>query len=120
MMLIFLLSTLMIAQAQERERIAAGYDAKVDVISEKYDAGAFLIYDCQEKHWTCVVKSYFEQCGKERDEDMLEKRETLRCAPIGEFPTKKSCFQRQLFMTGQNFSTRFCNHDLMREREVRF
>lgn len=100
------------------EKDPAGFDPRKDVISEKYDAGAYLIYDCSEAHWTCVGESHFKMCEIERKQDLEDKKIDLRCAPIGSFPTKKSCFQRQLFMVGQNFGKRFCLNDEWKQKEL--
>lgn len=96
----------------------AGYDPRTDVISEKYEAGAYLMYDCEEKHWVCVLEQYYKQCEANRAEDNLQRKLEARCAPIGALPTKKSCFQRQLFMVGQNFGTRVCLTDSWKQKEL--
>ena len=116
---VFLVLLSMPILAQEN-KIPAGYDPVQDNISEKYEAGQFLIYNCVDKHWVCVLDSHFNECEKARIEDIENKVTDLRCAPIGSFPTKKSCFQQQLFMVSQNFATRFCLHPAMKEKELKF
>ncbi|MFP5385656.1 MAG: hypothetical protein ACLGHN_06220 [Bacteriovoracia bacterium] len=92
-----------------------------DIISEEYEAGPFLIYDCKDKHWVCVQPSYYENCKTLRKNDLAQ-REGLyhTCAPVGKFPTKKSCFQRQLFLTTHNHGNRFCIKDKWKEKNVKF
>jgi hypothetical protein len=97
-----------------------GFDPKTDIISEKYEAGPYLIYDCSEGHWVCVLKEYYEQCQVSRNDELVRKQKELSCAPIGEFPNKKSCFQRQLYMTGQGFGTRFCLSDEWKKKEITY
>jgi hypothetical protein len=109
-----------VSWADSTPKELAGFDPLVDIISENYEAGPFLIYDCVEGHWVCVLESYYRTCESQRAEDQLAKKLDLRCAPIGEFPTKKSCFQRQLYLTGQNQGTRFCIGDEWKQKEVRF
>ena len=116
---IYLLIFCLPALAQDN-KMSAGYDPIQDNISVKYEAGQFLIYNCIDKHWVCVLETHFTDCEKERLEDIDNKVMDLRCAPIGAFPTKKSCFQQQLFMLSQNFSTRFCIHPAMKEKELKF
>jgi hypothetical protein len=106
--------------ADSGEKIVNGYDPKVDIISENYEAGPFLIYDCQEGHWTCVLESYYKDCEEKRAKDVHEKKLELSCAPIGELPNKKSCFQKQLFLVSQNHGTRFCIGDDWKQKEVEF
>lgn len=118
--MIFSLMTMTLALADDGEKILSGFDPSRDVISEKYFAGPYLIYDCEEKHWVCVMEDDFKECQKKRDEDKNNKKEILGCAPLGSFPTKKSCFQRQLFLTGQNHGTRFCISDEWKEKDVKF
>jgi hypothetical protein len=89
-----------------------GLDPKTDMIADNYDAGNFLIYDCLEKHWTCVTEDYFKQCESKRKKDLRNPEAIYHtCAPVGSFPTKRSCFQRQLFMTSQDHGARFCVKD---------
>jgi hypothetical protein len=89
-------------------------DAK-DMISENYQGGPYLIYDCVEGHWVCVSKSYFDDCEKKRkseleSDDFLLSR-SISCAPFELMPSKQACFQRQLFLTSHYFGTTFCQRD---------
>jgi hypothetical protein len=88
------------------------FNPRTDVVAYNYDAGPFLIYDCKEKHWTCVMDYHYKACEEKRakESDMITE-DYYSCAPLGEFPTKKSCFQRMLFMTGHNHGARFCIKD---------
>ena len=98
-------------------KILNGYDPITDDISEKYEAGPYLIYDCQSQSWICVLQSYYENCQTSRDKDLKENLVNLSCAPIGEFPNKKSCFQRQLFLASQSHGVRFCIADSWKKKE---
>lgn len=108
------------AGAQEPEKVLNGYDPKVDIISENYEAGPYLIYDCKEKHWTCVLETYYRNCEKSRSGDIHEKKLQMGCAAIAEFPNKKSCFQQQLFLVSRNVGTRFCIGKDWKEKEIEF
>lgn len=79
-----------------------------DFISDKYIAGEYLIYDCQEGHWVCVMEAFSRECEKVREEDRHLGKIRARCAPLKQMPSKRSCFQRQLFLVGQNYGDRFC------------
>lgn len=104
--------------AQNSPRIESGYDPKVDDISEKYEAGAFLIYDCQEGHWVCVLESSYRECEAGRKKALIYNHKVLPCAPIGEFPTKRSCFDRSLFLVTHGHGERFCLSDEIKPREL--
>jgi hypothetical protein len=106
--------------AQEAEKVLNGYDPKADIISENYEAGPFLIYDCKEKHWTCVLESYYRNCEKSRSKDNHEKKLKMDCAAVAEFPNKKSCFQQQLFLVSRNMGTKFCVGKEWKEKEIEF
>ncbi len=108
------------AFAQEAEKELAGFDPKVDLISEKYEAGPFLIYDCEDKHWVCVSEELSKECESKRNEDLKAKKLNVRCASITKYPVKKSCFQRALFLTGKNHGTRFCIGESWKEKEIKF
>jgi hypothetical protein len=93
------------------------FDPQKDIISDDYTAGRFLIYNCEELRWVCVTESLFSSCHENRRSDS-SKKPSHSCAPIGEFPTKESCFQRQLFMVSQNHGKRFCVRDDWKEKNV--
>jgi hypothetical protein len=115
--ILFLGST--VARADSGEKELEGFSAGADVISEDYVAGQFLIYDCKQDHWACVLKEYHDECAEKRNDDLDMGKKHLRCAPLGRFLTKKSCFQRQLYLTGQNHGARFCLSDLWKQREMK-
>ncbi len=106
--------------ADSGEKVLNGYDGKVDVISENYEAGPFLIYDCVEKHYVCVLEEYYKECGEKRAKDVHERKEMLSCAPISEHLNKKSCFQKQLFIVSQNHGTRFCVGEEWKQKLIEF
>ena len=108
------------AWSDSRPKFLNDYDPSTDVIAENYEAGPYLIYDCVEKHWVCVLESYYNDCVSARVEDQLLKRLDLRCAPIAQLPNKKSCFQKQLYLTGQNVGPNFCVGDEWKQKEIRF
>jgi hypothetical protein len=116
--LILFLSTSVFAD--DVMKISAGWDASTDVLSEQYDAGQFLIYDCTAGHWVCVLEEDYKECEALRDKDKETSDIKHKCAPVGKFETKKSCFQRQLFMTSNNFSQSLCVKDDWKVREVDF
>jgi hypothetical protein len=107
--------------ADDQDRFIVGYDVKTDLIADNYEAGAFLIYDCVEKHWVCVLEEYSKDCHEKRLKD-LESRDSpiYSCAPIGVFPNKRSCFQRMLFMITHNHGTRFCIKSEWKQKAVDF
>ena len=104
--------------ADSGEKVLNGYDARVDIISEDYEAGPFLIYDCQKKSWICVLEEYQKTCLEKRAKDVHERKLELSCAFISELPNKKSCFQKQLFMVSQNMGNRFCIGDDWKQKEM--
>jgi hypothetical protein len=109
-----------LAWSQDRPKSLAGFDPVTDIIADNYEAGAYLIYDCQERHWTCVTEPFYKICETDRENDLLEEGFYHSCAPIGKLPTKKSCFQRQLFMVSQNFGQRFCVREEWKSKTLKF
>ncbi len=114
--LIIFTFSLQLSFAQERNPPVL--DPQEDIISDDYEAGAFLIYNCEKKHWVCVLEDYYKDCQASRLSD--EKKEGVyhSCAPIGEFPSKKSCFQRVLYLTSHNYGDRFCVKNEWKEKGV--
>ena len=106
--------------ADDGDKILNGYDPKVDIISEKYEAGQHLIYDCEAGHYVCVLESYYKECDEKRNKDLHDKKVNLSCASIATLPNKKSCFQKQLFMVSQNHGNKFCVHPDWKQKEIDF
>lgn len=91
-----------------------------DYISDKYIAGEYLIYDCENEHWVCVREVFSSECRDMREEDKLLGKVRARCAPIEQMPTKRSCFQRQLYLISQNYGNRFCLLEPWRHKMIDF
>jgi hypothetical protein len=117
---ILLLLFTTVAWSDDRHKFIAGFDPAIDIIADNYEAGAYLIYDCQERHWTCVTEPFYQICQEERSRDVAAEGVYHSCAPIGALPTKKSCFQRQLFMLSQNHGQRFCVRDEWKTKAVKY
>lgn len=119
-LMLFCMMFTSVVLADSGEKILNDYDPRVDMIAENYEAGPYLIYDCVEKHWTCVLEPYYEECKEKRAQAMHEKKLNLGCAPIGILPNKKSCFQKQLLMVSQNHGHRFCLGNDWKQKEMDF
>lgn len=105
--------------SDDGQKVLAGHDPQTDNIAENYEAGAYLIYDCKEKHWTCVMGVYYEQCAEKRNADLSQLENPYHsCAPVEVFPNKKSCFQRQLYLVTHNHGARFCIKDSWKKLNV--
>ena len=113
----FLLLTT-IAYGETPVKELAGFDPHTDIISDNYEAGKYLIYDCEAKHWACVGEVYYKECQDKRRSDQSFESYYHSCAPLGAFPTKKSCFQRQQFLITHNHGYRFCIKDGWKEKNV--
>lgn len=99
--------------------MADDFNPRTDVIADNYEAGSYLIYDCFEKHWTCVQEPFYTECKEKRAGSILNTDEDLlSCAPIGKFPTKQSCYQRILFLTTHNHGNRFCLREDLKTKAI--
>ncbi len=106
--------------ADDGPKILNGFDPKTDLIADNYEAGPFLLYDCMEGHWTCVTEEFYRECEKARESQLYAKdRIQFSCAPMAEFANKKSCFQRQLFLTTNNFGQGLCIRDEWKTRSIK-
>lgn len=87
-------------------------------ISEAYNSGPYLIFNCQNQHWVCVTEDNFKECQSERIEDIALARARSSCAPVKRFVTERSCFERQLYLISQNYGDRICVLDEWRQKEI--
>lgn len=107
-------------QLPESEKLVSGFDARRDLISEDYVAGAFLIYNCEKKHWVCVMEEFYQKCQEEREEDTHLGKVYARCAPVSEFPVKFSCYQEQLRLTSRVDASKLCVLDKWKSKQISF
>jgi len=108
------------ALADDGEKVLNGYDPKVDMISEDYEAGPYLIYDCAQKHYVCVLGSYYKECEEKKLQDVAANKERVSCTPVSEHLNKKSCFQNQLLLVSRNHGTRACIAQNWKQKEIDF
>jgi len=118
--MIFLIFTSLQLWGDSGEKLVTGFDPARDIIADNYEAGPHLIYDCNEKHWVCVMESFWDKCRDQRTTDLQDKKVFLSCAPIGTFTNKRSCFQRQLFLTSNNHGVSLCVNDEWKQKEAKF
>jgi hypothetical protein len=97
----------------------AAEDPYADTISDNYEAGAYLIYDCEEGHWACVKQVFHDDCQGKQENESTTAGVRSRCAAFGEQASKKGCFQRQLYMVSQNWGTRACVKKAWKEKEIK-
>ncbi len=77
-------------------------------LSEKYNQGSFLIYDCKDSHWVCVVMEQFNDCKKQRDNEKENLLTEYSCAPLKEYSTKKDCFKAQKKLINSRDASLLC------------
>jgi len=116
--MLFLIMSISSVSADDGEKVLNDFDPRTDIISEKYEAGPYLIYNCQEKHFVCVMEANYKECEEQRSKDNAEKKLELSCAPISKMLNKKSCFQQQLFFVSQNQGTKFCVGESWKQKEI--
>ena len=81
---------------------------KAVYISEIYREGAFLIYDCQDRHFACVDQKGFGYCSDLRQSAMSLKKYDLPCAPLKEFSSMDECVQMQYRLIYSVVDKGFC------------
>ena len=63
------------------------------VISKKYRAGRYLLYDCEDRHFACADEISYKLCKIYRQEDKDRKKELLSCGPLKKYETAEECHQ---------------------------
>ncbi len=91
------------------------FSAMADILdnrqySERYYAGEYLIYDCNDKHWVCADKSAQSKCLSDRKEDILKNVSRLSCIPVKKFKNIKSCTQNKIKLVNEPTDDLLCQH----------
>ncbi|MDO9181697.1 MAG: hypothetical protein Q7U04_04775 [Bacteriovorax sp.] len=80
-------------------------DYKIDW---KYNAGEYLIYDCERKHFACVNATGNDNCVEERRYALVTKAAVYPCAPLKKFKNKKECVENNYKIVELDAPKRFC------------
>ena len=77
-------------------------------ISPYYRSGSFLIYDCKDGHFACVIQENFEDCKKLREKAILLGSLNLVCAPLKKFKDRTECKKVHYKKLYQKSSDKIC------------
>lgn len=77
-------------------------------ISEVYNQGPFLIYDCQGSFWACVSEEGNNICVEGRDATKNVGADFYPCAPIQRYATIEDCEVVQSDLVERNLSDEIC------------
>ena len=77
-------------------------------ISPYYRSGSFLIYDCKDGHFACVIQENFDDCKKLREKAKLLGSSNLVCAPLKKFKDRTECRKVHYKKLYQKSSDKIC------------
>lgn len=77
-------------------------------IDYKFEAGRILIYDCQDKHWTCINEPSLEKCMDKRNYEIEQGAVKYSCAPLRTYETKEECIKANYRFSSIPMMKRFC------------
>ncbi len=81
-------------------------DYPIDLL---HQAGEYLIYHCERKHYACVNKRSFDDCAEERTKVLEnQKEEKLPCYRLIKFDDKVSCVKANYKAVDSLELKRFC------------
>jgi hypothetical protein len=100
--------------------LAQEIDPTKDTLSAKWTAGAFLIYDCDDRHWVCVHDLGQAQCEDLRKNKLASGARTLGCAPGQVFESREACWDVQKRLVNEALYPRTCLHPNARKRFIGF
>jgi hypothetical protein len=77
-------------------------------IDWKYNAGEYLIFDCDRNHYACVNDEGNNNCLEERKFAIETKEIKYPCAPLKKFSDKKTCVKKNYQIVDLNAIRAFC------------
>lgn len=80
-------------------------------ISERFQLGKFLVYDCINSNWICTRKEEYNRCKDERSDAFSNYKKNLVCAYFNEYKTTKDCQKVQQQMVDRGLVDKFCQND---------
>jgi hypothetical protein len=102
------------APEKEHEKIAEpaeNSDAykRIDYsIDWKYKAGEYFIYDCKRQYYACVDLDGYERCVEDRKNSISKDKPKYDCAPLKQFPDKRSCIVYNYSIIERVATKKFC------------
>jgi hypothetical protein len=94
-------------------------DSQSAELSIKYFAGAYLVYDCQDKHYVCTDEYEYKRCQSNRDHAEKDMDIKLPCVPINKFLDRKTCEEKQKELVSTGRYVNFCLHEDYKKRFIR-
>ena len=79
-------------------------------ISQLYQKGAVLLYDCRSSHWVCTGELEMNRCFREKRKAFLDKERVYPCAFIHKFKTEKECYAKQQVFVNRSIIHDFCQN----------
>ena len=83
------------------------------IISNIYRRGEYLIYDCINKHFVCVIESHYERCRETGTKEIVY--DSNFCLKIKEFQTQPDCFVAHEQFSDKSRMKFFCKREMERE-----
>lgn len=77
-------------------------------INKKYFRGSNLIYDCEKRHFACVIEDNFIECEKLKNLEEDNKQAQYTCVPLKKYTTQKECFKNQMRAVETVVDRSFC------------
>lgn len=77
-------------------------------INDKYFRGSNLIYDCQKRHFACVIEDNYIECQNTKEQEFQKKATRFSCVPLLKFTTQKECFEKQMRAVETVVNREFC------------
>lgn len=77
-------------------------------INKKYFRGSNLIYDCEKRHFACVIEDNYNECEQLKEEQRRNKVAQFTCVPLLKFTTQKECFEKQMRAVETVVNRGFC------------
>lgn len=77
-------------------------------INKKYYRGSNLIYDCEKRHFACVIEDNFNECEDLRESEYAKKKTSYTCVPLKKFTSQKECFENQMRAVETVVNRGFC------------
>lgn len=115
-LIIMIFSLMQFSWAEETDN----FDETRNLISSKYVTGGYLLYDCEDQHWVCVIKDNKEACDKKREKELRSGKHLLSCFSGEMFQSYRECSQKQKRLTKTAMFPRVCLHPDVRGRLIGF
>ncbi|EQC50589.1 hypothetical protein [Bacteriovorax sp. DB6_IX] len=81
-------------------------------LTQEFNRGEYLVYDCRTKHFICVNRAGQKLCLEMLENSKEVGSQERYCLPIRKFKDQLTCFRKQYEVSQKTSMEKFCRYSI--------